>query len=548
MMKHLLTLFFAASCLTAVGQVPDYVPTDGLEAWYPLDGNADDASGNLNQGSLTMVVGAENRFGQESSALFFDSGSNGYVEIPSLNASQYYPVTYSMWVKVLELPISEGFNFGALIGRNKRYVQSCGAFGVVNINSDLSLQIWRGGVFGGDPPLYPISADLLSEWRHLALTMNENQAWEIYVDGYIVASGIAEGEMSYSGSFRIGSVENDDGDGDLSWDGWIDDVGIWDRALSAEEVLSLSQSDPPVFGCTDAEACNYDADADIDDGNCYPCEIPASHCGSGTIWDEITETCIVANPSDSNFDGCVQLNDLLDLLSAYGDCGAEESVWQCGDPLEYQGYDYETVQIGGQCWFAENLRAENYTNEDVIPDGLSNPEWVSTTTGARSFYGEDGNDCNSDCDEELNLAMYGRMYNGYAIMDERGVCPQSWSVGTDADWKELELLVGMNPSEIDATGFRGVDEGQKLKASQLSTPSWNGTNEFDMNISAGSGRAWSYGTMWGVGIQCCAYYWTSTFENTGHFARVFSMEESRIERAEYPLASGMYVRCIKDAE
>ena len=69
-MNRFFTLLLAASCLTAVGQVPDYVPTDGLEAWYPLDGNADDASGNLNQGSLTMVVGAENRFGQESSALF----------------------------------------------------------------------------------------------------------------------------------------------------------------------------------------------------------------------------------------------------------------------------------------------------------------------------------------------------------------------------------------------------------------------------------------------------------------------------------------------
>ena len=64
-----------------------------------------------------------------------------------------------------------------------------------------------------------------------------------------------------------------------------------------------------------------------------------------------TSACVKMNPADINFDGCVQLNDLLDLLSAYGDCGAEESAWQCGDPLEYQGYDYETVQIGEQCWF-----------------------------------------------------------------------------------------------------------------------------------------------------------------------------------------------------
>ena len=43
-------------------------------------------------------------------------------------------------------------------------------------------------------------------------------------------------------------------------------------------------------------------------------------CGLGTVWDEETQTCIVAYPADINFDGCVQLNDLLDLLSAYGLC------------------------------------------------------------------------------------------------------------------------------------------------------------------------------------------------------------------------------------
>ena len=43
-------------------------------------------------------------------------------------------------------------------------------------------------------------------------------------------------------------------------------------------------------------------------------------CGLGTIWDEETQTCIVAYPADINFDGCVQLNDLLDLLAGYGNC------------------------------------------------------------------------------------------------------------------------------------------------------------------------------------------------------------------------------------
>ena len=77
---------------------------------------------------------------------------------------------------------------------------------------------------------------------------------------------------------------------------------------------------------------------------------------AGTVWDDELQGCIVANPADINLDGRVQLNDLLDLLVVFGDCAVQESAWQCGDAIEYQGYDYETVQIGEQCWFAENLK------------------------------------------------------------------------------------------------------------------------------------------------------------------------------------------------
>ena len=86
---------------------------------------------------------------------------------------------------------------------------------------------------------------------------------------------------------------------------------------------------------------------------------------------------------------------MLDLLSAYGNCASEESTWQCGDPLEYQGYDYETVQIGEQCWFAENLRAENlrsmsYANGDAIAGNLNDAAWSTTSSGGRATFGEQG--------------------------------------------------------------------------------------------------------------------------------------------------------------
>lgn len=76
-----------------------------------------------------------------------------------------------------------------------------------------------------------------------------------------------------------------------------------------------------LIGCTDAEACNFDPDVIADDGSCeFSCCPGPGCCNDGTHWDEISQTCIVSEPADINFDGCVQLNDLLDLLSAYGNC------------------------------------------------------------------------------------------------------------------------------------------------------------------------------------------------------------------------------------
>lgn len=78
------------------------------------------------------------------------------------------------------------------------------------------------------------------------------------------------------------------------------------------------------FGCTDPNACNFDSQVIADDGSCdFSCCPGPGCCNDGTHWDELTETCVVTFPADINFDGCVQLNDLLDLLSEYGGCVTE---------------------------------------------------------------------------------------------------------------------------------------------------------------------------------------------------------------------------------
>ena len=255
-------------------------------------------------------------------------------------------------------------------------------------------------------------------------------------------------------------------------------------------------------------------------------------CGQGTIWDEELQGCVSANTADINNDGCVQLNDLLDLLTAYGDCGAEESPWQCGDPLEYQGYEYETVQIGEQCWFAENLRAENYRNGDVIETGLSSAQWMSTQSGALELINSSG---------EV-------LYNWHVCDDNRGICPSNWSVSSDEDWLQLEMFAGMPLDELSTWGVsRGWADGI---GTMFKSFSWNGTDDFDFNVRP-IGLYTGYELPYDEGLK--ALFWSSSpyLGGAGYnldtgIGREFGTYQEGIERHAKPPYFGSSIRCIKD--
>ena len=274
-------------------------------------------------------------------------------------------------------------------------------------------------------------------------------------------------------------------------------------------------------------------------------------CGEGTTWDPMAQTCIVANPSDSNFDGCVQLNDLLDLLGAYGNCAAEESAWQCGDPLEYQGYEYATVQIGEQCWFAENLRAENYKNGDAIPSNLSDSEWSTTTSGAVAVYGEGSSTCNDlspdgdACDESWSLDEYGRLYNWYAVDDARGLCPSGWHVPTDENWMTMEMALGMSEAEANDVQYRGTDQGAQMKTTYGWNAGGNGTNSSGFSGLPGSYR-YPLGYFHNAGKN--GYWWSSSPYSSYAWDRSLGYGNENVNRYFLSLRYGFSVRCIKDAE
>ena len=83
--------------------------------------------------------------------------------------------------------------------------------------------------------------------------------------------------------------------------------------------------------------------------------------------------------------------------------------------------------IGDQCWFAENLRSENYENGDAIPSNLGPFDWKNTVSGASAAH---------------DLEVYGRLYNWYAVDDGRGLCPSGWHVPSDGEWTVLTDHLG----------------------------------------------------------------------------------------------------------
>lgn len=206
---------------------------------------------------------------------------------------------------------------------------------------------------------------------------------------------------------------------------------------------------------------------------------------------------------------------------------------------DINGNVYNAVQIGSQCWMRENLRVRNYRNGTAIPEITNNASWKGLTTGARCWY---------NVDSATYAAIYGAMYNWYACVDTNGLCPAGWHVPTDLEWKALEIAVGMSPAVANNSGYRGNDEGGKLK--DTTTVYWEPPNTGATNSSGYTGlpggyRLGSDGTFASEGQ--IGYWWTSTaFSTSSAWYHALVYNYPGVARISYGIKTGFSVRCLKD--
>jgi len=208
-----------------------------------------------------------------------------------------------------------------------------------------------------------------------------------------------------------------------------------------------------------------------------------------------------------------------------------------GTVTDIDGNIYQTIKIGDQWWMMENLKVTHYRNGDPIPHVTDQDTWEGLTTGAYCEYDNDPG----------NMATYGRLYNWYAVDDSCNIAPAGWHVPTDSEWKQLEIYLGMSQTEADVSGWRGTDEGGKLKevgTTHWASPNTGATNESGFTALPGGCRL---GNGFYINMGDYASFWSST-EYSGYYAwyRYLSNLDSQVYRHYYNKRRGYSIRCVRD--
>ena len=231
MRKSLFTAFAVGLCLSAnvMAQVPSYVPTNGLVGYWPFNGNANDASGNGNNGTVNGATLTTDRFGNASKAYSFIKLNNNYITINNsagnFGTSNF---TISIWF------LSSDPNVSALI--NKRYNESWGnwwelrsdLFGINEANNGTNYSSLNN------------SSNLLNLWHNCIIIRNSNSL-KYFLNGSLIQeinTPIIHNILN-SNNLVLGSIISPISGVLQSHEGKLDDIGIWNRALTECEIADL---------------------------------------------------------------------------------------------------------------------------------------------------------------------------------------------------------------------------------------------------------------------------------------------------------------------
>ncbi len=248
-MKKTLYVLTCALCallvLPAAAQVPSYVPTDGLVGWWPFNGNANDESGNGNDGVVNGATLTEDRFGNAERAYDFN-GSNQYIAVNS-ESTALLPteqISISTWFKV-------DFEGGYSGNNTQGHIIRSRFYGYVVLYDSVSTSIIvithhenSSEIIGSITQTPPSVND--NQWHLITSTFNGSISC-LYMDGVLVDSFAASGNLYYvpDGIVAFGRDGNNPSPLTAHFAGSLDDIAIYNRALTEQEIQNLYTGTTP---------------------------------------------------------------------------------------------------------------------------------------------------------------------------------------------------------------------------------------------------------------------------------------------------------------
>jgi formylglycine-generating enzyme required for sulfatase activity/N-acetylneuraminic acid mutarotase len=377
---------------------PNSTPLEqGLVAWYPFDGNASDMSGNGNHGTVHGAYLASDRHGQSNNAYNFD-GVNDYVEVMDSDNFDFGDQGFSVsaWTKKFSQinsnvgAVVSQWNTGGSPGSNE-WILSGSASGSIG-RPVLSVEISNQSKSAISPDIFG-----LNQWSNL-IGVHDGSKIILYMDGVKVAENLdAIGIVNETGSNLFFGKYRDSNPifSNIS----IDDVRVYDRALSAEEIQLLYQAEAELPAGSVTSAKLSPALSDLIDGNGSleqaipagsviarkPGETPPpgytlfqrNEYNASLVWEEKAPVSVARRV----YDGAVSLNGKIYLAGGYNSTDAF-NIFETYDPLSNQWQTLPSLseaRVGLACAILEGkiFAISGHGKSSVeIYDPVAN-EWTS---------------------------------------------------------------------------------------------------------------------------------------------------------------------------
>lgn len=241
-MKKITTILALLVITSLFSQIPSYVPTNGLVGYWPFNGNANDLSGNGNNGIVNGATLTTDRFGVINNAYNYD-GDNDFIIIPNNRIFDSNNISFSMWISssnlqrqwaIVRTNFSNASNEHFALTFNfilQSEVSLCAKYNVPNCNAG---QGWQYNT---------VNQNIMNNNFHHVVGTIEGNKMKLYIDNLLtqtLTTSFPQTSSCWGGDIQIGRNWSNFTD---YFNGKIDDICIWNRALTQEEITNLYLAD-----------------------------------------------------------------------------------------------------------------------------------------------------------------------------------------------------------------------------------------------------------------------------------------------------------------